>query len=1078
MNAFIDAAINRTRTTLLIMFMVVLAGLAARSAIPVAADPHVEVPFFVVTIVHEGISPGDAERLLVMPAEIELRKVEGVKELSAYASEGVANVMVEFDADYDLDQALIDVREAVDRTKPELPSTAEEPIVQEQSADDFPVIQVNLVGDGVPERMLYNLAIELRDDIEAVPGVLQAEMQGHREELLEAIIDPTALEAYRISNEELINTIIRNNRLIPAGSIDTGQGRFSVKVPSIIEEAEDVFDLPIRADGDTVVTLGDVATVRRTFKDRVSYARVDGQDTISLRVTKRANANVIETVAAVKAVVERHRPSMPSRVDVTYSQNQAPFAEQQVTELQGNIFTALALVMVLVVAAMGFRSGIIVGLGIPVSFLFSLIFIYLLGYTFNFMVMFGMLLGLGMLIDGAIVVTEYADRKMIEGFDRRAAYSLAAKRMFWPVVASVATTLAAFLPLMFWPGVPGKFMRYLPVTVFTVLTGSLVYALLFGPVLGSLFGKAGARDQKSMAALKELEEGDPTKLGGFTGLYARLLAYASRYALATLTLILGILFTSFWAYGEYGRGMVFFSDTDPKFAEISVRARGNLSAAEINALVREVEREVLEVQGIKTTNTATSVGGSSRRGFDRIGSIFVELHDENERDRKGAEIFDEVRDRTASLAGITVEVQKMEQGPPVGKPVQLEFSSYDRSLLEPAVTRVREYLDTLPGLLDIDDTRSLPGIEWRLSVDRAQAALYGADVSQVGIAVQLVTNGVKVGEYRPDKADDAVDIRVRYPTEARGISTLDDIRISTSKGLVPISNFVSRAPSPNVDTLQRIDGLPVEFIRANVAEGVLADDMVKQVQEWLETQLFPPGLDIEFRGANEEQAESMSFIMVAMVMSLLLMFVLLVTQFNSLYQATLILVAVVMSTAGVLLGLLVTGSPFSAILTGVGVVALAGIVVNNNIVLIDTYNHLRREHPELNYVALIVRTGAQRMRPVMLTTVTTVFGLLPLASNLSIDLANRTIVYGGQLSMFWVPLSQAIVSGLTFATLLTLVATPAMLAVPHQIKLIRTLAARNLRKRLRPFPRGRRSAGGPGNQDGRGSAAGTAGTSA
>ncbi len=1035
MNSFIDAAINRTRTTLLLMLMVVLAGLISYNSIPVENDPHIEVPFFFVAIVHEGISPEDSERLLVAPMEIELRKVEGLKELKAYASEGSANLLVEFDADYDLDQALIDVREAVDRAKVELPSTAEEPFVREESTDDFPILQVNLVGDDVPERMLYNLAIDMRDDIEAIPDVLGAELRGNREELLEAVIDPNALEAYQISNEELINTIVRNNRLIPAGSIDTGSGRFAVKVPSVIEEAGDIFDLPIKTSGDTVVTLGDVAEVRRTFKDRVSYARVNGRNSLSLAITKRANANIIDTTDRVKAIVERYRENLPGKVEIFYSQEQAPFAEQQVTELKGNIFTALALVMVLVVAAMGFRSGLIVGLGIPVSFLFSLIFVYLMGYTFNFMVMFGMLLGLGMLIDGAIVVTEYADRKMTEGFDRRAAYAMAAKRMFWPVTASIATTLAAFLPLMFWPGVSGKFMRYLPVTVFTVLSGSLVYALIFGPVLGSLFGRAGSRDKKAMAALKQLEDGDPTQLKTFTGLYSRLLALASRYAVVTLSGITLLLVTIFWAYGRYGQGMIFFSEIDPKFAQITIKARGNLSAEEINALVSEVELEVLEVAGIEGMNTYTTLSGSdSRDGLDKIGGIFVELHDENERDRKGAEIFQEIRERVAPLAGINVEIQKMEQGPPVGKPIQIQFSSYDRDLLEPAVARIRAHMETIPEIIDIDDTRSLPGIEWTLSVDRAQAALYGADVSQVGIAVQLVTNGVKVGEYRPDRADDAVDIRVRYPTENRGISTLDDLKISTRNGLVPISNFVKREPSPNVDTIQRMDGVPIELLRANVAEGVLADGIVRDLQAWLATQTFDPRLNIEFRGANEEQAESMAFVQVAFLLSLLLMFVLLVTQFNSIYQGVLILVAVVMSTAGVLLGLLVLDAPFSAILTGVGVVALAGIVVNNNIVLIDTYNHIKREHPELDYVQVIVRTGAQRLRPVMLTTVTTIFGLLPLASNFSIDLINRNIVYGGQLSSFWVPLSQAIVSGLSFATLLTLVATPALLALPHQLK--------------------------------------------
>ncbi|MCZ6708826.1 MAG: efflux RND transporter permease subunit [Gammaproteobacteria bacterium] len=1035
MNNFIDAAINRSRTTMLIMFMVVLTGLIARSIIPIASEPHIDIPLFMVAIFHEGISPEDSERLLVMPMEVELRKVEGVTELTAYASEGSANLLVEFDVDYDLDQALLDVREAVDRAKPELPSTAEEPIIREQSTEDFPIVQINLVGDGVPERVLYNLAINLRDDIEAIPDVLESTLQGHREEVLEAVIDPAALEAYEISNEQLITTIIRNNRLIPAGSIDSGQGRFSVKVPSVIEEARDIFDLPVRVGNDTVVTLQDIAEVRRTFKDRTNYARANGANTLSLQITKRANANIIETIDKVKAIVERHQAKMPARVTVFYSQDQGPFAEQQVTELQGNILTALALVMVLVVAAMGLRSGIIVGMAIPVSFLFSLIFIYLMGFTFNFMVMFGMLLGLGMLIDGAIVVTEYADRKMTEGFDRRAAYSMSAKRMFWPVVASTATTLAAFLPLMFWPGIPGKFMRYLPVTVFTVLTGSLLYALMFGPVLGTLFGKAGVRDAKAQETLTELEEGDPTRLNNITGMYARLLALASRYAVVTLGIILTILVTTFWAYGQFGKGMVFFSSAGAQFAEISVRARGNLSADEVDGLVREVELEILEVPGILGINTYTLIAGQSARGgFDRIGSIFLALHSENERERKSAEIFQEIRDRTADLAGITVEVQAMEQGPHGGKPIEIQFSSYNRDLLEPAVTRVRQFVDTIPALLDIDDTRSLPGIEWTLTVDRAQAALYGADVSQVGIAVQLVTNGVKVGEYRPDRADDAVDIRVRYPAEARGITALDNLRVATANGLVPISNFVQRKPAPNVDTFQRIDGIPVEFIRANVADGQLADDQVQLIQHWLDSQTFDPQLNIEFRGTNEEQAESLAFVQVAFMLSLLLMFVLLVTQFNSIYQSLLILAAVVMSTAGVLLGLLVMQAPFSAILTGVGVVALAGIVVNNNIVLIDTYNHIRREHPELDYVSMIVRTGAQRLRPVMLTTVTTVFGLLPLASNLSVDLINRTIVYGGQLSGFWVPLSQAIVSGLTFATLLTLLATPALLALPHQVK--------------------------------------------
>lgn len=1035
MNSLIDAAVSRTRTTLLLMLMVMIAGFASLRAISVEGDPYIQVPFFQVQVFHEGISPEDAERLLVMPLEIELRSVEGVEEITSYATENFGIVLVEFDADMDIDAALIDVREAVDRAKAELPSSAEEPVIVEESTADFPILQVNFVGDEVPERTLYNLALDVRNDIEGLPNVLDAELQGHREEVLEIIIDPVALESYEISGEELISTLARNNRLVPAGSIDTGEGRFSVKVPSIIEEASDVFDLPVKTGNNAVVTVRDVATIKRSFKDRSSYARVNGQRTISINVIKRGNANIIDTVRDAKAVVERYRPNLPGKVEVFYTQDQAPWAETQVRELQGNILTALALVMIIVVAAMGLRSGMIVGLGIPVSLVFAVAILHAIGFTYNFMVMFGMLLALGMLIDGAIVVTEYADRRMIEGAQRQQAYADAAKRMFWPVVASVATTLAAFLPLMFWPGIVGKFMRYLPVTVFTVLSGSLLYALVFGPAIGAVFGKAESGQEDFKRKMDVMENGDPTTLDGLTGTYARLLAFTSRHAWLTFICTVGILFASFAAYNNFGRGVMFFSDSDPNFGMIRVKAQGNMSAYEINELVAEVEDIIINTDGVKDMNLRTvTPGGPSRGSTDNIGIIFVELIPETHREIKGKEVFERIRERGKELSGFTLEVEEFQNGPHQGKPIEIQFASYSKELLDPAVSRVKEFMESVDGIREIDDTRALPGLEWKLSVDRAQAALYGADVTAVGLAVQLVTNGVKIGEYRPDRADDAVDIRVRYPEEDRGIGALDKLRILTQEGLVPISNFVTREAVANVDTIQRVDGIPVKFIRAGVAPGVLADDKVKEVEAWLATQQFDPRLEITFRGANEEQRESQAFTTVAFGLSLLLMFVLLVTQFNSLYQALLILFAVVMSTAGVLIGLLVADRAFSSLLTGIGIVALAGIVVNNNIVLIDTFNHVRRKHPELDYVTLITRTGAQRLRPVILTTLTTVFGLLPLAMNFSVDLINRTITFGSQMSSMWVPLSQAIVSGMAFAAVLTLVATPAMLALPYKIR--------------------------------------------
>lgn len=1039
MNALIDAAFSRSRTTLSLLAVLVLVGIMARGALPIANDPHVELPLFYVGVMHDGISPEDAERLLVQPMESELRKLEGVIELQATAAEGLATFFVEFDVSHDLGEALADVREAVNRAKAEIPTTAEEPFVRELNVDAFPMLQINFIGEHASERVLYQTALALRDEIESIPSVLSADLQGHREEVLEVTIKPDALNTYRISAEALINTLQRNNRLIPAGSVDADDGRFAVKVPAVVEQADDILDLPIRTSGDTVVTLQDVASVRRTFADRVSYARYNGRDTISIGVKKRANANVIESVSKVLALTEAAREGLPNGIELIVSQNQAEFAAVQVRELEGNILTALALVMIVVVAIMGFRSGLVVGLGIPFSLLFSVTIIYLLGYTFNFMVMFGMLLGLGMLIDGGIVVTEYANRMMEKGLDHASAYAEAVKRMFWPVTASTATTLAAFLPMLFWPGVSGQFMGYLPVTVFTVLIGSLFYALLFGPVLGSLLGKSSVANAQSNELHAQLEQGDPTQLKGATGAFARLLTVVCANPVITLGIAFSLLFSIFWAYGKFGVGTIFFSDSDPQFIQVGVLGRGNFSASEVNQLVLEAEEEILRVPGIRYANTQTMLPGTNSASFqtsssDRIGSLFLELSPEAEREIGGNEVMQQIRERTAHLAGIQVEVRPLEKGPPVGKPIQIELTSDRRELLEPAMARIRAHLDTLPELTDIDDTAMLPSIEWRMEVDRTQAAIYGADVSSAGLAVQLVTNGVKVAEYRPDNADDSVDIRVRYPRSERGIKAIEEMRVSTDQGMVPLSNFVNVTPAPGVDLLKRIDGTPVELIRAGVAEGVMADAMVVEIGTWLEKQNFDPAVNIQFRGANEEQADSMAFVAAAFSLALALMFILLVTQFNNFYQSSLILVAVVMSTAGVLLGLLVLGKPFSALLTGVGVLALAGIVVNNNIILIDTFNHLRKLHPELMAREVIVRATAQRMRPVLLTTVTTVCGLLPLACGFSIDLLSRTITPEGEMAMFWAPLSQAIVFGLSFATILTLVATPAMLALPIAIR--------------------------------------------
>lgn len=1038
---YIEVAIDRSRTTLNILFVILLAGILAYTDIPLESDPDVSIPVVMIVIPHEGISPEDAERLLAKPMEIELRSIDGVEEISSHSGEGSASFSVEFDYDYDLDQALVDVREAVNKAKVKMPNTIEEPIIREIVAAEFPIVTISLGGDGVPERVLYDLALNLRDKLEGIPNVLNASLQGHREELLEAIIDPAQLQQYGITNLELIRAVSNNNRLIAAGALDTGKGSFSVKVPGLLEDRRDVLDLPLRATDEGVVTLSDVTSIRRTFKDAVNFTRANGVPVISLEISKRHGSNLIEVVDSVKAVVEREKQSYPSAVKVSYIADQAPETLDMISGLQGNISTAMFLVLTVVVAAVGLRSGILVAFAVPVSFLFAFIIIKALGFTYNFMVMFGMLLGIGMLIDGAIVVVEYADRKMAEGKTSREAYVLAIRRMFWPVVASTLTTLAAFLPLMFWPGVAGGFMRYLPVTVFAVLLGSLGYALVFAPVLGALFGKSSAEDQKTIQYLNTLENGDVTTLAGFTGTYARMLRFAVTHPFMIVTVTVAVLYAIVQLYIEQGRGMEFFTSVDPQFSGVAINARGNFSAREIRDIVIDVEKRIYGVGHIKSMYTRTGGGGLSfslsRSGStgDRIGNLFIEFSDRRKRDVSGVQIQEMHRDVLSEIPGVRAEVVKQERGPPVGKEVQIQLTGDDLEILISEARRIRKHLEeNVEGLFGIDDTTPVPGIEWQISVDRARAAMFGADITAVGTAVQLLTNGVMIGQYRPDDAEEEVDIRIRYPKDERGIHQMDQLRINTNQGLIPISSFVDRQPKPQVTTINRLNGHRVMFVRANTAEGVLADDKVKEISQWLETADLDPGITVTFRGSNEEQNKSMAFISRAFVLALLLMGILLVTQFNSFYQALLILSAVIMSTVGVLLGLVILDHTFSTIMTGVGIVALSGIIVNNNIVLIDTFNYLRREHAEWDIKEVIIRTGAQRLRPVFLTTFTTGLGLLPMASGVSIDLLAREVEVGGPIASYWVQLASAIVSGLTFATVLTLIVTPAMLMLPQSLR--------------------------------------------
>jgi multidrug efflux pump len=1029
-NSLIDAAIGRARTVIATLILVLVAGTYTYITVPKEADPDVNVPVLYVNITHEGISPKDAERLLAKPVEEQLRDVEGVKEMRSTSFLGGANVVLEFEAGFDVDVAMADVREKVDLAEPDLPEDADEPTVHEINLSLFPVLLVTLSGD-IPERSLLRLARRLQDRVEGLSSVLKAEIAGDRDELVELVVDPLVLESYNLDARDIIEAVSRSNRVVAAGSVDTGQGRFDVKLPGLFESGNDILDMPVKVNGDAVVRFRDIGTLRRTFKDSQGLARINGQPALALEVSKRTGENIIQTIEDVRAVVEDEKENWPEGVIVTYSQDKSSDIRTMLGDLQNNVLSAILLVMIVVVAALGLRSAGLVGIAIPGSFLTGILMLAVAGLTVNIVVLFSLILAVGMLVDGAIVVTEYADRKMSEGLPKDQAYALAAKRMSWPIIAATATTLAAFLPLMFWPGVVGEFMKFLPITLVATLSASLAMALIFVPTLGSIFGSpGGAADPRSMKALAAGEHGNLSELPGITGLYEKLLGRAlnhpGKIILAAVTLLVGVQI----AYLSLGRGVEFFPDVEPDNVALQIHARGNMSIDERDRLLGQVEARVLALQrergefhAIYARSQASS-GTQQDEPEDLIGTIQLEFTDWHAR-RQADEILAEIRRRTDDLAGVIVEPRKQEAGPPVGKPLQIQVAAEDPELIGPTVERIVAQLFQVGGFVDLEDGRPIPGIEWQIKVDRAQAAKFGADVSLIGSYVRMITNGMKLGEFRPDDSDEEIDIVVRLPTVYRTISQLDQIRVQTETGMVPITNFVERRAQPKVGLLRRVDGRRVMTIKADVAPGVLVDNKVRQVRAWLTTAEIDPRVDVTFKGEDEEQQAAQAFLGKAFLVALFLMAIILVTQFNSFYSAFLILSAVVMSTIGVMIGLLVTDQPFGIVMSGIGVIALAGIVVNNNIVLIDTFDRLKPTTASVREA--ILRTGAQRLRPVLLTTVTTILGLMPMVLGMNVDFIERSVQFGAPSTQWWRQLSTAIVFGLSFATVLTLVVTPAAL---------------------------------------------------
>lgn len=1037
MRAFIEALINRARSVISVMLIILVTGVLAYNAVPRESDPDIPIPVFTVSVAQNGISAQDAEILLLKPLEEELRDIEGLKSIVGTAVEGYSIVVLTFEADFDAESAFDDVRESTDRAKAELPEDAKEPLIREFNVNLFPILNISVIGN-VSNRLLYRTANALKDSIESIGTVLSVDISGERDELVEIIIDPVAIDSYDINASDLLSAVSANNRLIAAGKLKTANGTYPVKVPGLIKDYETISNIPLKAYGDQIITLADIGHAKQSFVDPQRYSRVNGKPSVTLSVVKRLGANLIETSAEIRRLVAEHTRQWPPELGIVYSLDEAEPIQTTVQFMQSSVMTAILLVMILIIATLGLRSGLLVGLAVPTSFLIAFIVLWAMDQSLNIMILFGLILCVGILVDSAIVMVEFADQRMSAGVDRKIAFAEAVERMFWPIISSTFTTLAAFFPLLFWPGVSGQFMSYLPMTVIIVLLGSLMTALIFVPVLGAYCG--GIRYRAAQRAAANLPPQSTMVL-----LYQRLLYRLLKAPTIVLTSMMIMLAIIIILFAQYNRGVQFFVTTEPEFAFVYVSSKGDLSVADMHRLTLEVEEVITTVDGIETILSIS--GGSSdivRNNrdppADAIGVVQIELADYKTR-RPGTVILDEIRARTSHIAGIAVEIVQRQGGPPVGKDIQVEILSdnFDDSMN--VAVQVRDYLRrNVSGVRDFEDSLPPPGIEWNIEIDRYEAARFGANIAIIGAMVQLVTNGVLIGTYRPADSDKEIDIRARFAEQHRSLSALRNLNIQTSNGVVPLSNFVKIEPKHKISRIKHRNARVLSYVKANVETGVNVNEKIQQIKAWAANLDLPPGTQISYPGADEAQNEAFNFLIKAMLGSLFLMFIFLLTQFNRFYHTLLILLTVALSAVGVLVGLLLTGQIFSVIMTGTGIVTLAGIVVNNAIVLLDTYNHTLRRG--LAGIDAIVIACSERLRPILLTTITTICGLIPTALQFNIDFFNRTFGYGEPESLWWVQMATAIIFGLAFSTILTLIMLPALLILPdsyaHRLQLLKS----------------------------------------
>ena len=1016
----ISNASIRNRTTVgVLMFLIVVAGAFSYATLPRESAPDVEIPIVIITTVYEGVSPEDVETAVTIKIENELTGLKGVKDIESSSAEGLSTIVVEFMPDVNIDDAMQYVRDKVDQAKPELPDAAEEPFLKEVNVAEMPIMMVNITGP-ISLVRLKAIADRLEEAIEQkIDGVLNVDVLGGLEREIRLEMDQDKVAAYGLTFAELLKLIPAENVNISAGGLETEGVRFNVRVPAEFAEPEDADGLLLAVRDGKPIYLLDVARVVDTFKDRESYARLNGKSSITLSIQKRIGADIIPIAAGVEAILDRARAAAPQGVDFKITHDRSDEIRMMVSDLENNIFSGLVLVVIVLVLFMGWRSSVIVALAIPMSMLISFAVIQAFGMTLNMVVLFSLILALGMLVDNAIVIVENIYRHVEMGYDRLHAAMKGTAEVAWPVITSTATTIAAFAPLLMWPGIMGDFMRYLPMTLIITLSSSLFVAMVITPTICSL-AVGGGKKRKAAGE------------GLLVRVYRRFLGVTLGHRLATVALSALLLVAMGILFAKYNRGKELFPEIDPRNGLVNIRFPQGTNIRRSNEMAALIEKRTAESIQADLKYTVANVGSGGggdpfsggASGEPHVANLTLTFHDYEDRARPSAKAIDDLRGVLTDLAGAEIKVDKPQEGPPVGAPITVRVIGEDFDVLRRLSDKVKRAVARDRRVVNVRSDFEAARPELAFKVDRRQAALLGVNTAAIGNFLKTAIFGREVGTYR--QFNDEYDITIRLPLSQRAnIEDILRLRVPNANGqAVPLSSLGTFSYTGGLGTIRRLDQKRVITITADNAEGTNADAVRNDVQADLASIDLPDGYELQFAGEKEELDKAAAFLGKAYVIAVLIIVMILVAQFNTLSAPLIIMTTVLLSLIGVLAGLLICEMPFGVVMTGVGVISLAGVVVNNAIVLLDYTRQLQRRG--LDLVDATVRAGVTRLRPVLLTAATTILGLIPMATGVSFNVHTMSIVWRSESSQWWASMAVAVIFGLAFATLLTLVVVPSL----------------------------------------------------